>query len=537
MGNHRILLRLFFTVEICFKLLGFGWLFWTDGWNLIDFVIVAISLVEVAMMWFVGQSSSGLSSFRMLRIFRIVRVIGFVARLNLLVQAFLIAMKSVIWVGVLLLMCVYIASIMAQSFFNNVMPDRFGTVLRSMASLFQILTMDGWASTMAWPIGEEHPYSWAFFVGFVLLGSFGLLNLLTGVFIEALMEITRANDIDKAKALAKQRANLITLIASAFKETDEDCGGTLDQDELPELLSMCNDYQDALDFVGLSYSKMERACLVADYDHEERTYWRKIDPNTGEDMVTVHHNRYRPPPEENTPNYYLLEEGGDEGVMEGELVEALTKMDDSTTVADYYAIMKKIRLLEKSTDQSLTAIEEESDRLKEGVKELFRLSGNADWEPPTKPREKSEEPELMPSQAEIMPGCAQFKPMFRAQPADSVQVNPIFIDEQPTIKTSVHPAQPAQPVANPEMKNHGQLEKIAQAMFDRYDLDGSGTINSIVELRQLVTNLLYHVGAMPETTRAVTEKLALVEDNISWKLPELLQWLDEAGLHAADVEK
>jgi len=254
-------------------------------------------------------------------------------------------------------------------------------------------------------------------------------------------------------------------------------------------------------------------------------------------MVTVHHNRYRPPPEENTPNYYLLEEGGDEGVMEGELVEALTKMDDSTTVADYYAIMKKIRLLEKSTDQSLTAIEEESDRLKEGVKELFRLSGNADWEPPTKPREKSEEPELMPSQAEIMPGCAQFKPMFRAQPADSVQVNPIFIDEQPTIKTSVHPAQPAQPVANPEMKNHGQLEKIAQAMFDRYDLDGSGTINSIVELRQLVTNLLYHVGAMPETTRAVTEKLALVEDNISWKLPELLQWLDEAGLHAADVEK
>ena len=76
-----------FVVEIIFKLVGFGYLFFTDSWNVFDFVIVGISVVELIMTVFLSNSSSGLSSFRMLRIFRIVRVISFVARLNLLVQA------------------------------------------------------------------------------------------------------------------------------------------------------------------------------------------------------------------------------------------------------------------------------------------------------------------------------------------------------------------------------------------------------------------------------------------------------------------
>lgn len=99
-------------------------------------------------------------------------------------QAFLIAMQSVVWVGVLLLMAVYIFSIMAQGFFKDADYKHFGTVPRSMASLFQILTMDAWASGVAWPISDIYPAAWGFFVVFVLLGSFGLLNLLTGVFIE-----------------------------------------------------------------------------------------------------------------------------------------------------------------------------------------------------------------------------------------------------------------------------------------------------------------------------------------------------------------
>lgn len=75
-----------FVTEIILKLIGFGLLFFTDGWNIFDFSIVGISVVELVMTTVLQQGSSGLSSFRMFRIFRIVRVINFVARLNLLVQ-------------------------------------------------------------------------------------------------------------------------------------------------------------------------------------------------------------------------------------------------------------------------------------------------------------------------------------------------------------------------------------------------------------------------------------------------------------------
>ena len=111
-------------------------------------------------------------------------------------------------------MAVYMFAIVSQTLFKDVMPERFGTVLRSMATLFQTLSGDGWASGIVWPIAEQdnYMYAWAFFLLFceyhglckrppkltvltlsVLIAGFGLLNLLMGVFIEALMTITKKN--------------------------------------------------------------------------------------------------------------------------------------------------------------------------------------------------------------------------------------------------------------------------------------------------------------------------------------------------------
>ena len=62
------------------------------------------------------------------------------------------------------------------------------------------------------------------------------------------------------------------------------------------MLKLCDDYQDMLEFVGLDYAKMERACLIADYDHKGRTYWEMPPGDDGECDVVVHHEIYRPPP-------------------------------------------------------------------------------------------------------------------------------------------------------------------------------------------------------------------------------------------------
>jgi len=217
-----------------------------------------------------------------------------------------------------------------------------------MAALFQTLTLDSW-SVMVWNLGRVGGMNtagmtatWLFFVGFVMLGSFGLLNLLTGVFIESLLEITKEHEKKGENDKVEQRLHLISLIAAAFVETDDDQGGTLDQNELPHLLELCKDYQEALSFVGLPYDKFERACMVADYDHTGRSYWEKEDPYTGEKHVSVHHSTYRP----EVPKGYSPSEERPEGVMEGELVQALTLMDEPTIKGDHFAVMKRLRMVE-----------------------------------------------------------------------------------------------------------------------------------------------------------------------------------------------
>ena len=200
------------------------------------------------------------------------------------------------------------------------------------------------------------------------------------------MEVTKKNDIDKLEAKKKERKNLIKLVGGAFQQTDEDGGGTLDQEELPEMLILLEEWKDMLDHVGLDHSKMKRACLIADYSHDDRSYWLTSDA-TGEPVVQVFHEKFRPPPEPGTPGFSRLA-GGDEGVMEGEIVECLTDMDSECTVADFYTIMKKLRLFKTTTNGQCDAM---NWRLQQRLQKAMSLcGGNSSWEPPAMPEKEVE---------------------------------------------------------------------------------------------------------------------------------------------------
>ena len=248
-----------------------------------------------------------------------------------------------------------------------------------------LLPADSWASMIVWEINTVP--AWLFFIFVVVLGSFGLLNLLTGVFIESLLEMTRAHNEEELAKKEQQRMHLISLISSAFQETDVDGGGTLDPSELPMLLDLCKEYREALDFVGLSYSKMERACLVGDYDHDERTYWERIDPATGEQEIQVYHTVHRPCPSDND----LAARGfgpcphRPEGVLEGELVDCLVHMDEPLNKADYFAIMKRLRRVEEQNHN----VCDQLCGVQDGIRQLLRTcGGDENWQPPDRPASK-----------------------------------------------------------------------------------------------------------------------------------------------------
>ena len=93
-----------------------------------------------------------------------------------------------------------------------------------------------WATDMANPLGDIFPFSWMYFCIFIILVALGLLNLLTGVFLKALMDLTEENKEKAVKKARKQKKKVLNIVSSLFRQFDLDGGGTLDEEELPLML-------------------------------------------------------------------------------------------------------------------------------------------------------------------------------------------------------------------------------------------------------------------------------------------------------------
>lgn len=188
-----------FTVEIALKLFCYGRKFFQNGWNNFDFIIVLISLVPSA-----GAFSS-FRVFRILRALRALRLITRLERLRVIVQAIIDSIPNVGWASALLLIIFYIFSIMGTTMFGADFPDWFGTLGKSMYTLFQVMTLESWSMGIARPVIAQFPYAWIYFVSFILVSSFIVMNVIVGVVVNAISEISA--DIKKEKETAELAVN------------------------------------------------------------------------------------------------------------------------------------------------------------------------------------------------------------------------------------------------------------------------------------------------------------------------------------------
>lgn len=168
-----------FTIEIAMKLFAYRLRFFKDGWNIFDFIIVAIAYVP---------SSAGLSVLRALRILRALRLISIVPSMRKVVQGLLSAIPSMGAVVILLVLTFYIAAVMATKLFGATFPQWFGTLGESLYTLFQVMTLESWSMGIVRPIMEVHPFAWLFFVPFVLVSAFVVLNLFIAIIVNSMQE-------------------------------------------------------------------------------------------------------------------------------------------------------------------------------------------------------------------------------------------------------------------------------------------------------------------------------------------------------------
>lgn len=177
-----------FVAEIALKLFAWRLAFFRSGWNVFDFAIVAISLVPA------GQ---GVSVLRALRILRLLRVLSVTPSLRRVVEGLMNALPGMGSVFLLMGIIFYIGSVMATKLFGAAFPEWFGTIGRSAYTLFQVMTLESWSMGIVRPVMEAYPYAWLFFVPFILVTTFAVVNLVVGLIVNSMQDAHHEEDAEK----------------------------------------------------------------------------------------------------------------------------------------------------------------------------------------------------------------------------------------------------------------------------------------------------------------------------------------------------
>jgi len=166
-----------FVIEISLKLYVQRLRFFRSGWNLFDFSVVALSLIPDA---------GAFTVLRALRVLRLFRLFSVIPEMRSVVEALAKAIPGMGAIMLVLGVIFYVAAVMGAKLFAGTHPQFFGDLGGSAFTLFQVMTLESWSMGVARPVIAEHPFAWIFFVGFIVLTSFAVLNLFIAVIVDSM---------------------------------------------------------------------------------------------------------------------------------------------------------------------------------------------------------------------------------------------------------------------------------------------------------------------------------------------------------------
>jgi voltage-gated sodium channel len=192
-----------FIGELLIKLFCYRLLFWRNGWNVFDFAVVAIAIIPGVGPWAV------LRSLRVLRVFRLLTAVPAMRRV---VAAFLHSIPGLGGVLAVMLIFFYVSGVLATNLFGGSHPEWFGSLGKSLYSLFQVMTLESWSMGLVRPIMETHPWAWVFFVPFIVIATFTILNLFIGIIVSTMQELSAAPVPATHDASPKEQAAILARI-------------------------------------------------------------------------------------------------------------------------------------------------------------------------------------------------------------------------------------------------------------------------------------------------------------------------------------
>ncbi|GAA6178435.1 hypothetical protein GCM10007927_35570 [Sulfitobacter pacificus] len=206
------LVLVIFVAELLLKFYAYRMAFFKSAWNIFDLLVVGLGLMP---------KQEGLSALRGLRVIRAMRLLSVVPQMRAVVQALLDALPGMGAVIVMISIVFYVFGVMATLMYGTAFPDWFGTLGRSLYSLFQIMTLESWSMGIVRPVMEVFPSAWAFFVPFIIITAFSVLNLFIGLLVntmqDAVEEETEA-EFDNLRQLVRDETDTVDRNVMALME-------------------------------------------------------------------------------------------------------------------------------------------------------------------------------------------------------------------------------------------------------------------------------------------------------------------------------
>ena len=205
-----------FVVEIAARVIVHRVAFFRDPWSVFDFIVIGIALVPATEIF---------SVLRSLRVLRVLRLITGVPTLRRVVAGLLAALPGMGSIVFLIGLIYYVFAIMATKLFGGDNPNLFGTLGDSLFTLFTVMTLEGWTNDVARPVMQNHPYAWVFFVVYIVITTFMVLNLFIGVVVNAMQEEASKADAEEREVeremIQEEAAPILAAVKSLRTEVAE----------------------------------------------------------------------------------------------------------------------------------------------------------------------------------------------------------------------------------------------------------------------------------------------------------------------------
>jgi voltage-gated sodium channel len=181
-----------FCLELAVKLVAYRGCFWRSGWNVFDFLIIVIALLPASGTWGV---------LRALRVLRVLRLLTVAPSMRRVVAAFIHAIPGLSSVIAIMGIFYFTGAVLVTKLFGETHSQWFGNIGASLYSLFQIMTLESWSMGIVRPVMQVHPWAWAFFVPFIIVATFTILNLFIGIIVSTMQELAQKEATEDKKRI------------------------------------------------------------------------------------------------------------------------------------------------------------------------------------------------------------------------------------------------------------------------------------------------------------------------------------------------